>query len=723
MYNLGKNKIFWSYALLTSFLILGLILRWETLDVVRINFWLTRDFDRSFNLFNGNYIPLSGPETTNGLRLPGPALYFLMAIPLWFKYSYESIFIFNFLLNISAIILTFWVVKKYLGLYTAILSTILQTIHPLSIEAVAFPINPTFLLPILPFLFWFVFEFSLNKNEKFLPLIALVVSLGVQIHLSIAIFLTVPIAWILIFRIKISLKTIFSTILVVLICFSPFLFYLSEAYIPNIQTKSVTKIDPFSSFIEPIKVIGVQNTLERLADHGIGIGNMSNFLGVPKFQGYIKSVILNSSLFGLIFFVFLSFKRKEFDRLQKPLLIVFLFYLPALIYDFIRPVQMHFWYNYVFILPTALLVSLAITTLYEAVKPKALKISINLTTFLLILYFALFNTNYFYSVKQDIQNFVSIGDYQNFKQLSLFQKSIFKKFNLSSDDYINRVYIEEVHPYSPNLIKLMGNKNAEQSQPNQISGNNPCIYIFGMDDLIDLKKPRSAKKTRRLSSFSSDPTIKIINSSIFKHRRFFFGFKQYLPKFAQPCYQNTSNIFSATPKDKKLLSDYSQFQNNNNSFYEKKIEFGNGGKFKGIKISYIYQQPNTKIPVRFNIFLNKAEKSHTLKVAIDSYAWGHADKELFTYDYLNLEISENSNSSNPALSIPIISPSSWVSQGFGINLEKFSWYRQFALPMNFKIPKDKLSLKISGNMRFPKREIPCCEKFDFPLTVDISKNG
>ncbi len=702
---------------------MGFILRWEALEVVRINFWLTRDFDRSFNLFDGNYIPLAGPETTNGLRLPGPALYFLMAIPLWFKYSYESIFVFYFLLNFSSIILTFWIIKKYINFYTAILTTILQLIYPLSIEAIAFPINPTFLLPIIPFLFWFIFEFTLNKNEKFLPLIFLTVLLGIQIHLSIAIFLLVPIIWALVFKIKISLKTVFKTFFVILICLTPFFIYLLETYTPNIQTTSVTKFDPFSSLIEPLKIIGVQNTIERLADHGIGVGNMSNFIGVPKHYSLIKSILINSSLFGLTFYIFFNLERIKNGHLQKPLLILFLFYIPALIYDFIRPWKIHFWYNYVFILPTALLISFSITTIYGITKPKVLKIGINTVVSLLIAYLAFYNTNYFYAVKREIQNVVSIGDYQQFKPLTLFQKSILNKLNISPTDFINRVYIEEVNGYSPNLIRLLDGNITKSSEPKQINAQNPCIYLFGIENLAFMKESRFLEKNRRLSSFSNDATIKVLKSDIFQYHKKVFGVKTYLPKFNQPCYKNSSNIFSTTAKDKKLLSDYSKFQKNKNSFFEKKLDFGKDGKVEKLEISYIYQKANTKIPIRFNIFLNKVSKNYILKIEIDSYSWGHNSHDLFTFDSLNLEIPSGLSSSNQILNIPIISSNSWISEGFGVNLEKLSWYRQFILPNNFKLSKDKLLIKVSGKIKFPKREISCCESFEIPINVILSNNS
>ena len=218
------QKALFLWITLGCFFLLGLSLRWEALEVVRLNQWLTRDIDRALNLFQGNYFPFAGPETTNGLRLPGPFLYILMAIPFWFQESYESAFNFYFLLNFSSLLVSFYVVRKYFDFNIAFLTTVLQSTHLLYIEAITFPINPAFLLPLIPFLLWSILEFTLNKNEKAVPLIIFVVSLGIQIHLSIATFLLAPFISGLIFKIKVSVKTILKTILLSLITFSPFLF-------------------------------------------------------------------------------------------------------------------------------------------------------------------------------------------------------------------------------------------------------------------------------------------------------------------------------------------------------------------------------------------------------------------------------------------------------------------------------------------------------------------
>jgi len=719
-----NKKGFWLWFILISFFILGLILRLECLDIVRINFWLTRDFDRAFNLFDGNYIPLAGPETTNGLRLPGPALYFLMAIPLWFQYSYDSIYVFYLILNFSSLIVTFWIIRKYFDFNTAFLASIYQLIHPLSIEAVAFPINPTFLLPIIPLLFWFIFEFALNKNENHLPLIFLIVAIGIQIHLSIAVFLIVPALWALIFKIKISLKTIISALIVLVLCFIPFYFYEAQAYKPSISFVSVTKPDPFSSFKEPIKILGVQNTIWRLSEVGIAMGNMSNFLGVPRVYPILTSILINCSLFGSVLFLIFNVRQKKSETFNRSLLVVFLFYFPALIYDLIRPWEIHFWYNYIFILPTALLLANFFAILSDLVNKNRLKNVLKFGCFVLVVCLTLFNTKYFYSVKRDIQNHVSIGDYKSFYPLSLFISNLSRHFEISPKEYVDQVYFDENTPFSPKLIKLIG-PNIDSSNPKKNDKEvTPCYYIFGIEDLINKETGKFTKKNRKLSSFLNDPTIKVLASETFVYNDKKIGVKKYYPKFNQPCYKNSDNIFASSLHDKKLLDDYSQYQSNGNRFFKKKIEFGEDNELKKIKIKTIYTNPTLDLPIRFQIVLEKKPNNYSLKVKLDAYGWGKSLDGKFTLESMNIDIEDKANflQVKNKINYSIINSESWISEGFGIKLDKFSWYRQFDLPDDYKLPKEKLLFNIFGEVRLINKEGSCCEKFKIPIHVDVTKN-
>ena len=150
--NISKVKFFLSIALIV-FSFLGLYFRLELLDTVVINTWVIRDFDRAFNLVNGLYMPTAGPELSSSGRLPGPFLYFLLAIPILIKPLYQSVFNFNLLLNILSVFCCFFVVKRHFGFYISLISTILILISPPHIGVVGFPANPSFLFPFITLYF------------------------------------------------------------------------------------------------------------------------------------------------------------------------------------------------------------------------------------------------------------------------------------------------------------------------------------------------------------------------------------------------------------------------------------------------------------------------------------------------------------------------------------------------------------------------------------------
>ena len=110
-----KSYSIFYWVILLFFIAFGMFLRFEALSSVHIGTheWLTRDIDRALNIVDGNYIPLAGPESYNGGRLPGPFMYLFLTIPLIINRTYESIFVFNLVLNISSIIGLFYVLKSY----------------------------------------------------------------------------------------------------------------------------------------------------------------------------------------------------------------------------------------------------------------------------------------------------------------------------------------------------------------------------------------------------------------------------------------------------------------------------------------------------------------------------------------------------------------------------------------------------------------------------------
>ena len=120
---------------------------------------LFNELDRAFHLTKGNYFPLAGPEASGGGRLPGPFLYYLLAIPLLIKSSYDSIFIFHFILNVGSLLTFFLFAWKHFQFKTAVLALILFSLDLSHIGTISFPINPVFIFAFIILFMHFFLKF------------------------------------------------------------------------------------------------------------------------------------------------------------------------------------------------------------------------------------------------------------------------------------------------------------------------------------------------------------------------------------------------------------------------------------------------------------------------------------------------------------------------------------------------------------------------------------
>ncbi len=733
---LNESRALFLWVLLIGFFLIGIKLRWEALDIVRLNEWLSRDIDRALNLFSGTYFPLAGPETTNGLRLPGPFLYILMAIPFFFETSYESLFNFYFVINSASLFVSFYVVRKYFNFNTAFLVTVLQSTHLLYIEAIAFPINPTFLLPLIPFLLWAILEFSLNRNEKALKFVGLIISLGIQIHLSIATFLLVPLVWSIIFRIKISTREILRTALVSLATFLPFIYYFFNSYKPDLPISHVTKFDPFSNFFEPIKILTVQNTVNRLTDFNIGQGNLTNFSEVSKLFTLTQFTLLNISLLGIVIFGIFKIKKEGIESYQKEILVFLFFYCPALIYDLIRPWDIHFWYNYIFIFPTALLVSKFITTVLEVLKKT---ISINLIAKIISLsllgYWTFYNISYIRDSKKTIGDMAYIGDYQNYNGFKLLSNKLAEALGISLNTFFSNVFDQKMFLLSTENPKLLNN-NKKLNKETLIKEN--CFFII--DDrffpvaekyasfiISEVSDSKLKKEREKLDIFLKDPTLKISPSYMvsFKgddlpgfHRISRVNRKyhvyEYRPKNKQNCYSNQINPFPVTLEDNSFYDDLFNFQKSNNKLLKNKFEFDSAGVLDNLEIKYILLEGEITNPVIFQVEIRKKPTGYDVKTQINSYFWGVSKSDKFIFTELKLNIY---NDGKLKIDLPIISENSWVANGYGINTVKPSWYRNFEIKNGLKVMKAEMLFEISGKLMFPSKDKS--KEVDFKTFIPI----
>jgi hypothetical protein len=241
---------------------------------------------------------------------------------------------------------------------------------------------------------------------------------------------------------------------------------------------------------------------------------------------------------------------------------------------------------------------------------------------------------------------------------------------------------------------------------------NKCIYIIDKDYIILNHQKFYPHENNRLNLFLEDPTIRINSTKNFiiedkglnKRSKFrSFRFYEYKPLFNQPCYKNSSNTFPTTPKDEKLLEDYYQFQKNDNKVLEKKITLNPLGEIKALKLVYIYSDKQVKYPIRFQINLQKNVDSYHLKINVDFYSWGidSIDQFIFkelTLHLLNIKIPDNKESNSNKLEI--ISKNSWISNGLGVNREKFNWYRNYKIDKDYNFSPDNFGVKITGKLDF-----------------------
>ena len=352
-----KKLIFFFLGI--CFFLFGFYLRWKTLDFVYFNEWIARDIERAFNLIEGINIPLAGPELNNGGRLPGPFLYFLLAIPLLFKKSIESIFYFNFAINTFALVFLFFMIKKNFGIFVAILNLIFISVYLPNIFVFSFPANPSFIFPLIALYLWFLLELVCKGEHKYLPIIVLLVSLGIQLHMSMATLYFPPIILLLIFKSRPQTKYLVLSLFVILICFFPYWLYKFKTFIPITEIKNNGSFYFLSSniLIRFLEIIFLKSTILRLTYNN---GFESRLL----FTNEIVVAYFCLFCFGLIYWIF-KFYKKGFQFYKKEFVVFISFYIPAILYEVIGVGMFHLWYTNIFVYSIFLLTSLAIYGVYK----------------------------------------------------------------------------------------------------------------------------------------------------------------------------------------------------------------------------------------------------------------------------------------------------------------------------------------------------------------------
>jgi hypothetical protein len=723
-----ENNLRYLFFFVFLFFVFGVYLRFEAFEAVRITEWVTRDFDRAFHLFDGDYFPLAGPERNAGGRLLGPFLYVFLTIPLFFSYSYDSIFAFNLILNLFSIIFFFWFARKYLGNITSAFSTILLCVNLVHLDSAGFPINPTFMFPLIFVFFFLLFKVSFEENTKYLPAIFLIISLGIQMHFSLATYYLIPLLLLIVFKIKINIKDIFLTLFLLALCFLPYVIYKQQFYETTIKITEVFFKQEFD-LSRVFEIVSLQNLFFRI-NQGT---SLFQFYILPEYIAKISQLFGVLSFWGLVIFSARKIRKSGFGACRIEVVLLISFYIPAIIYEITNPPTLwHYWHYFIFVVPVILLKARFLFLILHALNKEILK---NLVGLLVIIGIASDGYIKFIYIdkhnKSWSQSFKS-GSFYNPKQIKLLFPALMQRLNLSNEEFFTNVHWsgEFIQP-----IKLIDPKS--RNRPglfNQKISNKPCYYVVpkgvAVDDMIELPE----EILKGLNNFFEDNTIKFDSQgAIFLSNFNSLRSKElmafpYRTRYDQPCYTNLFNPFMVDGKTRDYLKESAGINKENGSelvFKEvsRQERFDNDSNVVNWEKTLLFFHSKLNVPIKVIVSIEKQEHKYRLRNDIFYYSWGKNLKDLIQIKQVDLQIKTDGLSEDSrVVLVPIIEPGSWiVKTRQRLVVENFSWYRNVDLPENLNLKKGKFSLKFSGKTFFPNSDKSCCLEFEFDIN-DIQNN-
>jgi hypothetical protein len=696
----------------------GFFLRYLTYDAAYINDWVTRDFDRAFNLVEGVYFPLAGSEMNNGGRLPGPFLYLLLSIPILIKHSYESIIAFNFILNCASVIGLFFVARKFFGFYVGLLSSIFLSFNLTHIGAAGFPFNPSYIFLLIPLYLWFIFELGINRNIKFLPLIILIISLGIQLHFSLATFYIVPVLLIILLRIKVTLKPVILSVVLAAICFTPYSIYLKQTFNPMLGDSVTFEAPNFSIVERIIKFPILGNTLEHLTFKN---GLKRGFYFDRKIAIIYCALTLISFLF-LIWRIYKIKKEKGFQVSNKEFSLFLVFYAPALIYEIISPVghspNPHNWYFFIFIMPQMIMISYFIVFFLQKLKTNWQKGFYTLAIFGLIIFIAI---DAYADVRRSSANLkkeLFSGEFNNYKKL---HSTLMQTLKLTSGEYTSRVYFEGFPPNSLKAIKLIkpSNKDINDIQlinlkefqlfDNQIYRHKnyekefSCFFMISGDENLKSKNTGPINFiSYRLKKFIRDKNIKRYKSTLkilFKKNMQTILVAKYNSQ-KKSCYSNGLNRFVAEKDIRDLLIDTKNLDTEKDLDMKvvlKETNYGSTNEMNSFQGEYLVFEKFTSSPFKLNLKIKKSDKGYIINIDILRYYYlpFHEYVDKMELAICNSQFQTRLNKKN-CIFITIIPKDTLASTIFSYNQE---WQKTISLPKGIKIEKNKHFLKLAWSSK------------------------
>jgi hypothetical protein len=524
----------------------------------------------------------------------------------------------------------------------------------------------------------------------------LIICLSIQLHYSFATYILVLIILCGLFKVKVSKKLILTSILIAVLCFSPYLLFKTQTFIPQNQgiDKTITKPN-VSALLDFAKVLTLQNAIPNIIAPVSFRGNTST----PEVLKNFYYIITTISLFFLAFKLLVKRKQKLTVNFEKELILIIFFYVPGFIYEMANPKSGHYWYAFIFIIPQTLIVSYFLISLFQTLNQKITRL-LFLTGLLIGLFIiAVTANNFIFTGIKKLKTSLHEGSYKNTK---IFLHNLRKEINLSPQQFLEQVYFLDFRSSShKRAFFAFDDKQIVKKSENSIKKF--CYFI----SQVSLKKDQVRKLVQK--SFLEDRTINRFPSRIFLlktpeiSKKFIIT--KYSPKFNQSCYNNQFSPFVVTKEIKDLLVHAKSIKlNNRHSAKYKAIfsdeKYDNNNELISFKGKFVVNSPVTQTPFQFNIDLEKIDLGYSLKGEIISHFYWASPN--FNLDNLVVFFTRGSKidpDSRDFKYYEILSKKTLASELNHLGNSDYwnynrKWYRKVKFDPQYKFKKDEVKIGI-----------------------------
>ena len=331
-------------------------------------------------------------------------------------------------------------IRKYFGAVTGAFASILLAVNIVHWDSAGFPINPTFMFPLIFIFLWFLFKVVIENEIKYFPWTFVVIFLGIQMHFSMAAYYLIPLISCLLFKIKINQSQIIKTIIFSFFCFVMYLFYKFQFYEPEIKiAETFFKFE--ISFLSILKIIFLLDVFDHI-NHGIHLNEFYSISSyIPKFDYFFSFI----SFYGVLVFCFLNSGNNSLEKFKKETLLLLTFYIPAIVYEITKPPSTwHFWYYFIFVLPILLIKARFVYLIIEWLRGALTKI---ISVFLILIFIGFItftNSKQILRINELQKLAVRFSDFYNARNLKNLLRTLMENLNMTPSVFFENVYLEGV---------------------------------------------------------------------------------------------------------------------------------------------------------------------------------------------------------------------------------------------------------------------------------------